>query len=161
MLDNRSFSPESFSSDSWYFGDAPGAIHPSWGVVWGGSWGNSWGPLHEVYEPLLRGGPDGRDDSEDEEKHLEARRKVGEKLYAKPVEIVKPASIVEAQAPLPAVAVPVVVAAAPVDLSPHKQDLALLSEELSEIQQTVATLANEAIAKARRREEEEFLLLFM
>lgn len=48
MLDNRSFSPESFSPDSWYFGDAPGAIHPSWGVVWGGSWGNSWGPLHEV-----------------------------------------------------------------------------------------------------------------
>ncbi|MCL5459627.1 hypothetical protein M3M33_13410, partial [Loigolactobacillus coryniformis] len=68
---------------------------------------------------------------------------------------------VEAQAPLPAVAVPVV-AAAPVDLSPHKQDLALLSEELNEIQHNVASLASDAIAKARRRrEEEEFLLLFL
>ena len=113
-------------------------------------------------EVIVAGGPDASDSEYEREEHFQAQRKVGEKLYAKPVEIVQPEAIALPPEPL-AVNVeprhqPVNVA----DLTSHKQDLALLSEELNEIQQSITEIANDAIAKARRRrEEEEFLLLFL
>jgi hypothetical protein len=146
MLDIQSFSPESFSPDSWDFGDAPGAIHPSWGTSWLGSWGQSWGPLHEVYEQKGSNGSDGAIDH-DQEDHLASQKAYAEKAYAKPVQteaVAEPATI------------------PPVETEQPQEVPPLLSNELAEIQQSVATIANEAIAKAKRQaDDEEALILIL
>jgi hypothetical protein len=131
----------------------------AWFQAWGDSWASSWGPLHEVYEPPRISGPDnaGRDYDYEQERHFEAMRAVGQKLYAKP-EVVEPAQVVTPEAPTveapPSVEPPQTIASNP--------EIALLRTELDEIQQSVTALANDAIAKAKRQaDDEEALILIL
>ena len=105
----------------------------------------------------------GREDPEDDyelEQHLEAARSVGSKLYAKPVEIVQPAATVEAPEPI-LVADPLPVVEPVVDLSPHKEEFAALTAEMAGIQRDIKRMTDEAMARARRRRDEEAVLLLL
>jgi methyl coenzyme M reductase alpha subunit len=118
-------------------------------MSWLGSWGQSWGPLHEVYEQKGSNGSDGALD-QDQEDHLASQKAYAEKAYAKP-EVIPRFEIGEIAPEVNRF-----------ETEQHQEVPPLLSNELAEIQQSVATIANEAIAKAKRQaDDEEALILIL
>ena len=105
----------------------------------------------------------GREEPEEDyelEQHLEAARSVGAKLYAKPAAVAQPAATVEAPEPILAAA-PVPVAEPAIDLAPHKEEFAALTAEMADIQRDIKRMTDEAMDRARRRRDDEAVLLLL